>query len=69
MTELAAAFRFLKSLGWLSTIEPRFQDALQAEARLIHAKRGAQLFDYGDAHGGLFGVVEGAFLISYPRED
>ena len=69
LSELTEAFRFLRSHGWFSTIDPRLQDALQAEARIVRAKRGDQVFHFGAPGGGLFGVITGAFLISFPRED
>jgi len=42
---------------------------MEAEARIVTSKRGVQIYDHGAPSEGLFGVVKGSYLLSYPRED
>lgn len=69
MRDLSEALDILKQQGWFSMIDERFQAALAAEARLIHHRKGEDIFHFGDPGAGLFGVVDGSLFLSYPRED
>ena len=69
MSEINSAFRVLRGRGWFSQINWKFQEALAREARLVRARRGEQIFHFGDPGAGLFGVVSGSVLLSFPRED
>ncbi len=69
MDHLSDALDILKRKGWYATIAPRFQNALAAEARLLHVKAGQSMGHYGDSANGLFGIVDGSVLLSFPRED
>ncbi|WP_425045088.1 Crp/Fnr family transcriptional regulator [Primorskyibacter sp. S87] len=69
MRDRARAFEVLRSRGWFSRINKKMQAALEAESRLVHARCGEQIFHVGDPGAGLFGIVEGSILLSFPRED
>lgn len=68
-SEIKAAFKVLKRSGWFARIDPEFQALLERDASLVQAKRGEQLYHYGDPGAGLFGIVSGSVLLSFPRRD
>ncbi len=54
------------SQGWLAHQPPAFQAAVLGRARLASFAEGEHVFDVGDQHRGVYGVVQGAVAVYVP---
>lgn len=65
----ADAERIVCGAGWLPTTRPEFRAELLRHARLQHFAPGDVIFRFGDALGGIYGLVAGALRINTAPPD
>ncbi|PZQ46888.1 MAG: Crp/Fnr family transcriptional regulator [Rhodovulum sulfidophilum] len=64
MAAPAEARAVLSAEGWLSRQAEAFQEEVYRRAGLVNVAAGDVIFRYGDALGGLYGIVSGALLVT-----
>lgn len=66
---LEQAWKVLRQRGWLAGRAPSTANAILNIARIKLAEEGELLYGVGDTSNGVYGLVEGGFAVSIPRED
>jgi len=57
--------RILTTAGWLSLCEPAFVEAVLGKTRIQVLEPGEHLYRPGDPSNGIFGLLSGAFAVSF----
>ena len=65
----ADAERIVAGAGWLPATPPEFRAEVLRHARLQHAAPGDVIFRFGDAPGGIYGLVAGTLRINTAPPD
>lgn len=63
MVRVAEARKTLLNVGWLARQPEAFQSEVLRRSRLVHFATGDVIYRFGDALGGVYGLVAGAVIV------